>query len=583
MAVPKIKLHIIPDLNTTGYTDNPDIATLTNQAKLIERAIDGSKVGSQVWEFPYLAEYMIKLKPISSGSKTYEIDIGPGSGFYHNTLDPDFYGLGSNPDRSSNISIGPSITLQKWLFNKREFGLGIPALMQFQVFALRSSEFIGVSGGGAPVIETPFTYIPRFGGYSFNLQEDGYPAGGTPYWGDHLAVKLAYDASQGRYDWTGNLNYTVDLTNMRITFSDYFYNTFIKETSPQTAPLDGWPIYIKTFIFRDNNTHSNSKSGILNSTYNDKVYYALPNHDLVETVNPAISYSGWTPSIDFPSPVLIKDIGIIQFDRNNYPVTGATVTVTNYQYHRWMRISDDFTDDLILRTYVKGLVDQIAVYNFANDSQGDRGHFDNLPQTQQLLVNFSWVDIKITNEILHNPSDPPNFLDLFIDAQPRAGSYRNSNTDNETISYGLAGLVDDNRPWDHQEGSRLETDSQTFIRATFDITKLINAPNGSGSQIWETNQMKQMNAAQAWRIRRWYKDAQNQNFKFKIATSDDIMSLTQSGSSVVLYGSSGPGPNTIYARIIYMLYNDEDGSIQVATGPKSWTLSIKGNFIATPS
>jgi hypothetical protein len=124
MSVPNIKMHLVPDSVyfpnwSVSYPDiRASIGGAYNQAKLIERAIDEKKIGTQPgWGTLFLPEYMIKLKPISSGSNVYEIDIGPGSGFYHNTLTSNFF-CGCNFANEN----GSSFTIQKWLFNRKDFG-----------------------------------------------------------------------------------------------------------------------------------------------------------------------------------------------------------------------------------------------------------------------------------------------------------------------------------------------------------------------------------------------------------------------------------------------------------------------------
>lgn len=587
---------MVPDsVNYPNWpASHPDIRTSSggdyNKCRLIEEAVDGKKTGTQTWGTLYPAEYMIKLRPISPGSRTYEIDIGPGAQYYHNTSVAGFYN-----ECNFVVQNGPSFTIQKWLLNRNDYGKDQPQNLIFRVFAHKQSTYVSVLGGGQQ-IEHEFTYIPLFGGFSLNWQEDGYPQGGLYYWGDHTAVYPNYSTEDteftvgashiylNRFKYSGAVNYTVDLVNMRITFSQSFYDNYICETG---SPYD---IFVRCYIVRDGNIHSTSKSSPLNVNYTNKVYYAVPQYDLLEahgTYNTTytLSYNGYGgPGSPVIQPSIIKPSGLIEFDRNDYPANGATVVISTYYFHSWLRITNDFTNDLLFRSYVKDAVQQVTVYNYHNNNVGKDGHYtlggQPTDQQQQAFINYSWVDIKVTNEAKYQGGSDPRMTDLYIDPVPRAGTYRSSLPDNEQIAYGTAGLVNEFKPWDHQEGSRSETDSRCFIRATFNHTKLMSAPNAGGGNTWEKNEMRYMSAEQALRLKKWFLDSINWGRVFKIdAASDDIMAITQTGDVVVLYGAGDVrGVNEIYARIVYSLYDSDQGAITTATAPKAWTLKIKGIY-----
>ena len=596
MSAPSIKVHIVPDENRypNFISSYPDIkyetSTSYKKALLIERATDGKKKDTQpAWGTLFAPEIMIKLKPLSSGSRVYEIDIGPGEEFYHNTSATGFW-----DECNFAVQSGLSFSIQKWLFNRREFGIGRPEQLQFQVFALKSSTYLSALGSGGEQIVHPFTYVPLFGGFSFNWQEDGYPQDGLNYWGDVKSVYPIWDSTTNtefstisdgniqpkRFVWGGKVNYSIDLVNMRITFDQDFYDNFLWNGG---SPYN---IYIKTFIIRNNNVHSVSLQGALNAEFNGSVYYALPHYDLVEehgtyNTNYSLSYgvTGWTPGSGI-QPSIIKQTGLIEFNRSNYPVNNTLVAMSNYYYHSWIRVTNDMTSDLMFKSYNKGGVDQLQIYNYHNNDVPQDGHYDITGQSQQSFVNFTWADIQITNEAKYIAgSQDPRMVDFYLDPMPRGGSYRSTDPDDEEISWGIAGLIDENRPWDHQEGSSSETDKRCFVRATFDLTKFINAPGG-GVNPYQTNLMKQMNVDQAFRIKKWFLNAIDYGRKFLVnQVDDDIMAIVMSGNSMTLYGASDiRGSNIIFCRIVYMLYDTQDGSIAVASAPKSWTLKIKGNY-----
>jgi hypothetical protein len=612
MAAPKIKIHLVPDLATTDHSDHPDVAMSTDFAVLIERACDYTKVGTQpswidagVFLPP---EFMIKLKPISPGSRTYEIDIG--SGAYHDTDNAQFFiSSGDADDISSNIAIGniSSFIVQAWLFNKLDFGTASPSNLNFDVFALRNSQYIGISGSGSSIIDSKFTYIPRFGGYSFTYPEgddvfESAPA--STFWGDHRAIKPQWNGAIGRFDWSGDLNYTVDVANNEITFSNFFYDNFLTEDGassrldPEYDEGDVYNVFIRCFVKRDLNEHSSSRCGALNSNFTDNIYYALPHYDLVDNqADPVINITG--PPISLLT--LIKESGLVQFGLSDYPDSGETVEVEDYTYHTWLRMANDFTNDFIFRTYVKSLEDRIEVYSAANGGLAltkTQGHFhqpsENTSQTQLQFPSFSWADVKITNEVTHDDDGSPTLSDFFIDVLPR-GIYSDPTIDNEEIAEGIGGLVDDKRPWDHQEGSREETDIQCYVRATFNIQRLIQKPNffsgyGSfGNSNTNTNPMSKMNGEQAFILRKWYQDSVDRGYIFQLqqtVPANDHMMVDNQGESgvspVALYGEGHlSGFNVIYARILYVLYNDDGGGseIAVASTLKTWSIAIKGSFI----
>lgn len=611
MAAPKIKIHLVPDLSTNDYLTHPDIQSGNDFADLIERACDYTKLGTQPgWIAAGVSmppEFMIKLKPIAvgfgPGARIYEIDIGPGA--YHDTNDADFFGTasGGDDDNSSNIAIPaglPAFTLQKWLFNKLDFGIANPPNLNFEVFALKQSQYVGIPGGGAPITDSEFTFIPRFGGYSFTVPQGDEFEAASAFWGDHTPVFPNWNPVAARFDWDGAVNYAVNTANNTILFSDFFYDNYITEVG---APVGGYDIYVRCFILRDSNTHSASLCGALNPGFVNRVYYALPHHDLVDNQSPA-------PDIivsDGASPTLIKESGLVEFDNADFPASGETVevgSVTAYEYHTWLRMANDFTNDFIFRTYEQGGEDKIAV--FSSDNGGlvatrIGGHFnappENPEQGQLAFPSFSWADVKVTNEIDHDIGDPPTLSDFFIDALPRAGQYADSTIDNEEIAFGLAGLVDDQRPWDHQEGSRNETDVQCYIRATFDLDRLRLAPKdvpgftGNPNFNYNKNPMSKMNGEQSFRIRRWYLDSPNNGHIFQLnqgAFFDNIMADDQNDSGnetpVALFGEGHPtGANVIYARITYVLYNDDNflfgTEIPVANALKTWSIAVRGSFI----
>jgi len=579
MSAPNIKIYIVPE---ESNSDN-DIGTKIGptEAKLIERACDGTLVGTKTWQYPYEPEYMIKFTPISEGSNVYEIDVGPNA--YHDTnkinyfSDPSF-GMAANFVRDAG---GGLFNTEDILFHRREYapnsGLSRPIFLQFQLFALKESQFLGLPGSGQSTLSVPFTYIPRYGSYSFNFQEDGFPSQGANYFGDITPVYMEYNSSIGRYDWGGKLNYTINLVNKRITFDQDFFNEYLQEGA--------FEIYAKFYIYRSGNNHSNTLSGVDSSGFSfsgELIYYALPNFDIVETQNPLITTPGFSPTV---LPSLIKTTGLVEFNNNpvDYPPNGNLVRVNTYNYHRWIRLTNDFTDEALFHSYFNNGISgerKIEVFNFENNNIGSQGHYQNpaqnINQEKQLYVNYSWFDIKIVNEITNNISDPPNFLDVFLDFVPR-GNLSDDTPEDEQIERGIGGLINNLRPWDHQEGGTEETDKSCFARVTKTFSHLRNAPNPGGIEVYETNPMSIMNAAQAWRIREWYEDTPffGINRIFKLDVPDNIMATNQTGNTLLMTAGQ-----IVYGRIVYILYDgNQIEKVNVASAPKRFTASLKGEFI----
>lgn len=644
MAAPIIKIHIVPDsyrpdshtnadlhpeVDVRSVTGSAPIAQRT--AKLIERAVCGDITVANREDFDMKS--MIKLRPWSgdSSGRTYEIDIGPGR--YHDTNKSNFW-TENNWVRQN----GSSWTFEKWVLNHREFapagGTSIIKNFQFQIFLDKISDFVGSSQGGGGSVSSKrmyFTYVPRYGAYSYNWNETGYPPGQVAFFGESRPVWQAYkpssgatsfDQSFGEWEWTSDntaqgIHYTFDETNIRITFSQAFYDNFVRKSALTSEVYD---VYMRGFIERTNNDHSQSLGGVSRS--NDNVYYCLPHDDLVHGSAGAITVTNPGGSNNNTAiGSVLYDMGLISFSRNSadlYPPSQATVTIESYSYHRWIRPTNDMTDDLLFRGYSKNGVIKNEIFNYENSNDAP-DYNDGLgvgTESQQENPNFSWVDIKITNEATinpNNPSDLPDLLDTYIDVLPR-GNVEGAQ-DAEQIVHGLGGLVNEFRPWDHQEGNSQETYQACFVRPVRDYNLLVKKPiqawsnpsatnpnsapapynedisiyyNGGGSfggytslenQVLYDNPMSQMNVRQAWRLKNWYKQSpQGTNGKrFMHNAHDNIMSPVQYNSSITL--SSG---DVLYARIVYILY-DASGATPikqpVASAPKSWTLKVTGDYI----
>lgn len=629
MGSPIIKAHIVPEGFDPAYTDisDPDtgqfvdiktINTANNAnaswrtADLIEFAVDGTLVLVNDPNPGFEKHTMIKLKQQTAGSLVYVVDVGAGA--YHNTTKSNFF----NENNWVRSTGGGNYALEKWLVDHKQFdppgGTSNPHDLQFQLFVKKTVSFMGVLGS-AQQISQNFVYVPPFGGYSYHWNEEGYPSGAISFFGELKPTYQVFNSTKDTWEWGGGLNYTVDATNNSITFSQSFYD---KEN------IGLYEIYVRCWIKRTGNQHSISLSGVSRS--NDNVYYALPHDDLVSgSAGGVTALNGGGTQIQQGNIGVYADQGIISFDRTDpsltYPASGNTVVISEYKFHRWIRPTNDMVDDLLFKKYLVDGVNSNSVHNFDNSDDvsgnvpfGKDGHVSLSganTQKQQQFVNFSFVDLKITNEATYLSDGSADLLNFYLDAIPRGKTY--GLQDAEQIIQGIGGMVNDRRPWDHHEGSVVETSGACFARVardynlfrlapkvTVDPTFLLTIKSGSSGQYTDyndvfnfpryENQMEYMNAAQAWRIRKWYKSSGeiSTGKRFLVESSgDNIMASSQSGSAITLRGvgfTGGVNQDIIYARIVYSLYYGGSGGDQshrhpVSTAIKSWTLRIRGEYI----
>lgn len=626
MGSPSIRIHIVPSGFNPLYTDPLDptyghfvdvfaVNSSTDRGgdmlgRLIEYAYDGTLVLQNDPDPGFEKHTMIRLSPQASGSRNYVPDIGPGS--YHDTNKVDFYKENNWVYPSGEVPV-----LEEWLINHGQYdppgGYSNPHDLQFKVFIKKSSTFMGILGS-AEQIQQNFTYVPQIGAYGYHWNENGVVSNQSNF-GFAGVYEQEYNASRQKWEIVGDLNYTIDPINNVLTFSEDFYN---KEA------INLYEVYIKCWVVRHGNIHSESMGGVARS--NDNVYYALPFDDIVE-YNPIIGdIVGVNENDNKVNGTLYKSQGIVAFSRSplEYPASGNYVYFmednAEYSYHRWIRPSNDMNIDLLFKKYSVNGVDSNIVYNYDNSDDvynnqpfGKNGHIDiagNTAQKQQQFINYSWVDIKITNESEYEIDGSADLLNFYVDSVPRGNTY--GSQDNERIIPGIGGLVNENYPWDHHEGASAESSDACYIRPVKDYTLLIDEPKDTidpaylaqikigNSGVYEDyvdpfnfpryeNPMEHMNASQGWRIRRWYLNAESTSTgkRFKLESSyDNVMALTETGSAITLFGVKTPedGTNIIYARVVYMLYyggsgGDQAFKVNVSTATKAWSLRIRGDYI----
>ncbi len=605
MSTPRIRCHLIPtsyepSLDISESYDGHDIRTITlssgishRECRLIEKAVNGRWFSPSDPNTGFERHNLIKLTQDSSdiSGKTFIIDYSTEKDGYPvlNFFDECNWTYCADPVGNPSV-----FTEQEWVMDHGEYG-GVATIiehLQHQIFIEKPSNFIGIAGATPSNFTIPYTYIPRVGGYSLNLNENGYPNGGLNFIGNIFPVYPDYNSTKQEWDWDGELNYIFEYSNgkNKIIFSQPIFNNIIRQFPNNPSDTSVYNVYFRGHIYRTNNIHSTSMSGVSESE--SSVYYAVPHDDIIPMtcgIPRILNTSDIEVSI---SNSIFHDQGLIAFSPSNYPPSNFKIFLDSYQYHSWIRLANDMTNDLLFRVYIKDSINRIDVYNYDNstDPLGEHGHITNNTsgeeQTQQELINYTWADIKITNEIDPNPSDPPNLLDFYIDAFPRG---RLTGTqDNEQIIQGQGGLVERDRPWDHQEGSRSETDQSCFIRVVKNYNLLYNKPSDSpnnppaghnSNDRFYGNPMRQMNAAQAWRIKYWYNNNTSvgtSGKRFLLETSDNIMADAQTGAAITMLAG-----DILYARIIHILYDGiSQVPVTVAAAPKYWSIGIRGDYLS---
>lgn len=601
MAAPNIKVHLVPqdydpNLDINDSYQNRDLKIINSlssvkerECRLIEMATNDrwTNIGN------FSRRNLIKLIQDEDdvSGKTFIIDYSTEQTGYSDFANKCNWIYCADPINNPSV-----FSEEEWVMHHGEYseGIGIIQHLHHQIFINKSSNFVGVVGSSSGNITIPYTYIPQVGSYSFNYNDfdkdilaQNTQINQFTFIGDIYPVYQSFNTEINEQTWNGPLHYTYKYENgkNKIIFSTQMFERTIRKFPGNPSDLSVNEVYFRGHVYRTNNIHSGSSSGI-NQT-NSTAFYAIAHDDIVAQQTPSLRLLDASDNVTtVPAASYYWDQGIIGFNYPNVPATGNKLYFDSYTYHSWIRLTNDMTSDLLFRTYIKDTLKRIEIYNSDDNSdpEGNKGQIDNSNsyelQIQQQTVNYTWADIKITNEVFENISDPPNLLSMYIDAFPRGNL--SGPQDNEQIISGGNGLLEQTRPWDHQEGARIETDKACFIRPVRDYKLLYNKPNEAPNNqtqyinVLYNNPMKQMNVAQAWQIKKWYNNntsSGESGKRFLLENQDDVMQLTQTGSAITMQSGS-----IMYARIIHLLW-DGINKVTVASAPKYWSIGIKGDYI----
>jgi hypothetical protein len=601
-----MKMYVVPPGNWEGTSNLPSdetyvdgaggwtapsgfsAASTPKTALLIERACDLTKRGTHPEWSPiyYPAEYMIKMTPTTGDSLTYEIDFS-----YHDTASGlTFTTSGDTPFLSTQTYNGTVVSRQEFA---AQGSRSVPEFLSFQVLLEEPVSWFGY--GNFNQRTDKFTFVPQQGGYTANIEGDS-PAGDTPWfgrqWDVSLAAKEKIDSKNAADIF--KVNYVVDPVAKTITFSNYFYNKFVLEV-PYTPASGVLPVYVRAHVIRSDNTPSD----VWYAEEESYLYYSLPHDDIVADRGLGTPTIAGSPRSDASVNV---DTGVIVVPADPMPATGYPCLVpSGYWYHKWDRLANDDTFNLQIHGLFSGdtkYVDQDEVeldtpivlpasgnpqsYPYTNSGNEPRIpiHQDVMALGDDTPPNWYWAwgDVKFINE------GSAEIRYVYIDPVPRG------NLDETGQIYaGEAGLLNKDRPWDHQEGAAVETYDTCYIRPTrewvwYDVSGV--------NYDYELRKTRVANVS-SWFLSSPTITHGGDSFDyFVLPDPDSDLDLTsqdaESHDAITLGPiASGYDPDDytnqshyLFARIVHTLVDPSTSQpVVTATGGKAFTIQFKGFYV----